>query len=94
MGNFQIESFCLYLQKQKFAPSFGFRHYAVYSDVSLGPTRVSGVVHDGAYIANAVVPEEGIGPCRAIVANRDSKGAEEPVRAKDSSIQDAESIQE
>ena len=51
-------------------------------------------MHDGAYIANAVVPEEGIGPCRAIVANRDSKGAEEPVRAKDSSIQDAESIQE
>ena len=86
--------YCMCLQKQNLILSFGFRHYVVYSDVSLGPTRVSGVVHDGAYIANAVVPEEGIGPCRAIVANRDSKGAEEPVRAKDSSIQDAESIQE
>ena len=51
-------------------------------------------MHDGAYIANAIVPEEGIGPSRAIVATRDSKGTVEPVRAKDSSIQDAESIQE
>ena len=73
---------------------FGFRHYVVYNRISLGPTRVSGVVHDGAYIANAIVPEEGVGPCHAIVANHDSTDTEEPLRAQDSSIQDAEAIDE
>ena len=51
-------------------------------------------MHDGAYIANAIVPEEGVGPCRAIVANHDSTDTEEPLRAQDSSILDAEAIDE
>jgi len=78
------------LQKQKLNLFFCVRHYAVYNEVSLGPTRVSGVVHDGAYIANAISAEEGVGPCRAIVANYDSKGTEKTVGAKDRSIQDAD----
>jgi len=69
-------------------------HYVVYSKISLGPTRVSGVVHDGAYITNAIVPEEGVGPCRAIVANHDFEGTVKPLRAKTSLIQDGDAIRE
>jgi len=73
---------------------FDFRHYVVYNEISLGPTIVSGVVHDGAYIANAIVPEGGIGPCRTIVGNYDSTCTEKPVHAKGSLILDAASIDE
>jgi len=44
--------------------------------VSLGPTQVSGVVYNGGYIINAIVTEDGVGPCRIIVAHHDSKCTE------------------
>jgi len=51
----------------------------VFNDLKLGPSKVSGVVHDGTYIANALITpaNEESGPWRSFVATYDASGIDE-----------------
>jgi hypothetical protein len=42
-------------------------HYAVYGDVTIGHCKVSGILHQGTYAANALITSSVSGPMRAFV---------------------------
>lgn len=46
-------------------------HYAVYGEVTLGPTRLQGVLHEGSYVANATINSTETESWRAVVGRND-----------------------
>jgi len=42
-------------------------HYVVYSDIELGPSSFSGILHEGTYAANTILADKESGPLRAFV---------------------------
>ncbi len=47
-------------------------HYVIYGDVVLGPCKVSGIMHEGSYAANAFIVSDESEHMRAFVGNYDS----------------------
>jgi hypothetical protein len=42
-------------------------HYAVYDQITIGPSKVGGLIHPGVFVANALVTSEESGPVRSFV---------------------------
>ena len=51
-------------------------HYAVYGDVTIGHCKVSGILHEGTYAANALITSSVSGPMRAFVGTYPTKSHE------------------
>ena len=51
-------------------------HYAVYGDVTIGHCKVSGILHEGTFAANALITNSVSGPVRAFVGTYRTKSHE------------------
>jgi acyl-CoA synthetase (AMP-forming)/AMP-acid ligase II/acyl carrier protein len=49
-------------------------HYAVYNEITVGPCKVTGTMHMGSYVANALVTSKESGPYRGFVGNHQKVG--------------------